>query len=445
MEDSKYSILYIDDEKDNLDVFEASFWKEYTVYLAISALEALEVLRTNQIHLIITDQKMPETTGIEFLEEVMIKYPDPNRIILTGYSDSETIIDAINIAKVFHFVNKPWKRDSLKQVMDNALENYQLKEENKQLLKDLKKSNGQLVDLNNDLEEKVKERTHELSQKNEVLAETLFQLKSMQSQLVQSERLSSLGMLSAAIGHEINNPLGLVVNGLDAIKTNLDSVLPLIDEAVVNDDFQLLKSKLEGVKFGERKKDLENIVDDVISGGHRLTSIINSLRSFSRSGANKLEYADIHEGLNSVLILLNSRIVDSSINIKTDYDTSIPKIPCISGPLNLVFMNLIVNAIDALNERFPSVMGEEKQIKVKTFEIENTVSISITDNGIGMSANVLQNIFEPFYTTKAIGKGIGLGMAIAKDIIDKHNGELLVDSYINEGTTFTIELPVQQE
>lgn len=154
MGDSNYKILYVDDEKDNLEVFESMFWRKYKIFLADSAEAGLEVLKNEEIHLILSDHRMPEITGVEFLEKVVSKYPEPLRILITGYGDYETVANAINKGKIFHFLTKPWNPPELENIISKALEVVRLKEENKLLLLSLQHSNKKLELLNKELEEK---------------------------------------------------------------------------------------------------------------------------------------------------------------------------------------------------------------------------------------------------------------------------------------------------
>jgi len=165
----KYRILYVDDEIDNLIIFKAAFRRYYDVFTATSAREGLEVLKKQDVQVLITDQRMPEITGVEFLENVIPDYPETIRMILTGFSDVEAIIQAINKGRVYQYITKPWDTDELKITIDNALESYRLKNENKQLIGDLKDANRQLEDYAMDLERKVEERTAEINHQKEII------------------------------------------------------------------------------------------------------------------------------------------------------------------------------------------------------------------------------------------------------------------------------------
>ena len=173
MSNSKFNILYVDDEVDNLEVFESNFWKDYNIFLAISAEKGFDILEKEDIDLVITDQRMPVVSGVEFLEKVAKEHPKPLRMILTGYSDLATIVDAVNKGKIYHFITKPWKKKGLQEIINRALEVVKLKQENNLLLLTLKLSNKKLEALNLELESQVLSRTKELEIKNQELSKML--------------------------------------------------------------------------------------------------------------------------------------------------------------------------------------------------------------------------------------------------------------------------------
>ncbi|MDH5604634.1 MAG: response regulator, partial [Cyclobacteriaceae bacterium] len=303
MKNEKFDILYVDDEQDNLDVFESTFWKDYNLHLANSGQEAIEILGKEKVQLIITDQRMPSMTGIEFLEKVIDQYPDPVRIILTGLSDVQTIMDSVNKGKVYHYITKPWRKEDIRHVINNAIETYKLKEENKLLLQKLQVSNEKLQYANQDLEEKVKKRTAELALKNEELAKALNNLKNTQSQLIHTEKLASLGLLSAAIGHEINNPLNYIQGAIEILNYNFQEIMPVLDAVgTIGEDqfsgkkFEILAGMIQKLDIDEKKKDIETIMRDMKAGTERTVNIVKSLRSYSRIDNDTFEEANIQEG-----------------------------------------------------------------------------------------------------------------------------------------------------
>tara|TARA_R110000868_G_scaffold1389_9_gene10727 strand:+ start:22 stop:1137 length:1116 start_codon:yes stop_codon:yes gene_type:complete len=280
-----------------------------------------------------------------------------------------------------------------------------------------------------------------IEEKNDKLNQLLNDLKETQQQLVMSEKMASLGQLTAGVAHEINNPINFVSANIKPLKEDLNDVLECLNlyESVIKECH--LEHKF--IKVNQYKKDssleislveIQELIKGIEEGAHRTTEIVKGLRNFSRLDQNLLKKADVNEGIASTLILLHSTLKDK-IEIKTQYGI-IPKIECFPGELNQVFMNITANAIQAIPQK-----GE---ILIKTWTENNTVKISIKDNGLGMSDQTLNKIFEPFFTTKDVGKGTGLGLSISYGIIKKHQGKIEVNSKINKGTEFKITLPINQ-
>jgi len=280
----------------------------------------------------------------------------------------------------------------------------------------------------------------ELVLSNEKLESILDELKQTQTQLVQSEKMASLGQLSAGIAHEINNPMNFVSVGTAILVRDVQDVLQLLNKyqklgknqksESVLDEINELQNQLD---IDVLKKGITETMVDIKLGLSRSAEIINGLRNFSRPDEEAKTLADIHEGLDSTLTLLQHELKNKVTVIK-GYDDSIEKIPCYASQLNQVFMNILRNAIDAINDK-----GE---IIIKTKRREANVEISIKDNGTGMSEEVKTKIFDPFFTTKEVGKGTGLGLAISYGIIEKHGGTIEVNSKEGQGSEFVITLPI---
>jgi signal transduction histidine kinase len=298
------------------------------------------------------------------------------------------------------------------------------------------------------LEEKVKRRTAEISQKNEQLnlqkeelRETLENLKQSQFHLIQSEKMASLGQLVAGIAHEINNPVTFISAGVDSLKTNLEEVNQVLDiyhritSDNVNEKLEEIEKLKDKIEYKKTTGEIINLIDSIKTGTERTTEIIKGLRSFSRLDEDILKVADIHENLNSTLILLRNKY-KGRIEVEKYYE-DIPQIECYPGQLNQVFMNILSNAIDAIEDK--------GIITIRTSKSNGSIQISIRDTGKGINENKKTKIFEPFFTTKEVGQGTGLGLSISHGIIEKHMGSIKVKSEVGKGSEFIISLPIKQE
>ncbi len=275
----------------------------------------------------------------------------------------------------------------------------------------------------------------------------LHHLHETQVQLVQNEKLSSLGQMVAGIAHEINNPINFVYGNLVHMNEYTQDLLGLLDlyaEQVPHPP-GIIEEAIAAIDLPFLQEDLSNILRSMKLGADRIREIVLSLRTFSRLDEAEYKEADIHSGLDSTLTILRHRLKPrpghSAIEIVRDYG-SIPKVECYPGQLNQVFMNILSNAIDALEE----TGTETKVIHIKTSLLErNWVSIRIQDNGPGITEVNQAKLFDPFFTTKELGKGTGLGLSISHNIItQKHDGLLRCHSTLGQGTEFVIEIPIRQ-
>ncbi|WP_338769812.1 two-component regulator propeller domain-containing protein [Bernardetia sp. ABR2-2B] len=322
-------------------------------------------------------------------------------------------------------------------------------------------------------EEIVKQKTQLQTQKEE-LQDTVQRLNQTQIHLVQSEKMASLGQLTAGIAHEINNPINFVYAGVDALQVTLDEFLELMtlyeeyERIEKQDESEVKKSKMKEkfdeilvlkkeIQFEELKEDLHQLVKDIRYGAHRTSEIVKGLRTFSRLDEVELRWADLHENIVATLVILRPQYKDH-IEIVRNFDSQISQIECFPGKLNQVFTNIIANAIQAIDEQREKREKEEKQSTKKDQIIISTQKLSkeesplkietakvlIQDTAGGMNEETRQKIFEPFFTTKGVGQGTGLGLSISFGLIEKHQGKLEVESTIGEGTTFLIYLPVER-
>ncbi|ERJ60998.1 sensor histidine kinase [Sphingobacterium paucimobilis] len=302
------------------------------------------------------------------------------------------------------------------------------------------------------LEQKVNERTRELTQSNESLQTTLTHLKDTQSQLVEAEKMASLGQLTAGVAHEINNPINFVTSNVAPLKRDIKMVWDTLDEIeriAFSEDLSV-KQKQEQIQAYKEELDIDYLkeeVDFLLKGMHdgasRTAEIVKSLRIFSRVDEDTLKYADINEGLESTLVILGS-IINEGMEVQKIYG-DIPEIECYAGKLNQVFLNILTNAIYAIDKKFGRNFGGILKIQTSIYEDPSFISILISDNGIGIPSHIKEKIFEPFFTTKDVGEGTGLGMSIAYNTIAKHEGRIVVESEEGQGTIFNLIIPIKQD
>ncbi|MEG4583016.1 ATP-binding protein [Microcoleus sp. MON1_C5] len=289
------------------------------------------------------------------------------------------------------------------------------------------------------------------------LETTLNELKKAQMQVIQSEKMSSLGQLVAGIAHEINNPVNFIhgnLTHLDEYTQNLLRMIELYQQRHPSNDPDV-QAMAEEIDLEFVTEDIQKIVSSMKVGTERIRGIVVSLRNFSRMDEADFKDVDIHEGIESTLLILQHRIKDRSdrraVVVIKDYG-KLPKVECFPGQLNQVFMNILVNALDALEDMntkrsYQELKDTPPQITIRTSAIDNQwVEVAIADNGMGMPDPVKQRIFDPFFTTKPIGKGTGLGMSISYHIItEKHRGKIKCFSTPGSGTKFVIEIPIRQQ
>ncbi|MEM6452621.1 MAG: DAHL domain-containing protein [Cyanobacteria bacterium P01_D01_bin.105] len=303
-----------------------------------------------------------------------------------------------------------------------------------------------------------------VNEKTQALKETIAQLKRSQVQLIQAEKMSGLGQLSAGIAHEINNPISFIYGNINANTSYSQDCLKLISlyEKHYPEPTEEIKEFTEEIEFDFLKQDWKNLLKSMKTGTQRVKDIVESLRNFSRLDEAEYKTVDLHEGLDSSLLLLNHRLASITPTIKIiKHYGQLPPMLCHASAINQVFINLLGNAIDALQEdslkenalkenAVEENMPEEKAltteatITVTTYTEANYAIIKITDNGIGISNDDQKKIFDPFFTTKPIGEGTGLGLTVSyQTIVEGHHGHLIVASIPGEHTTFQIELPIE--
>jgi signal transduction histidine kinase len=288
------------------------------------------------------------------------------------------------------------------------------------------------------LERKVSERTA-------ALQKALDELKAAQSQVIQSEKMASLGTLTAGIAHEINNPINFVSANVLPLRDNINELTGLIQDykGLNESNYETELVRLAEV---EKEMDLEytlietkQLIDGIEEGAKRTHTIVQGLTSFSRGDSGKKSKADINRGIRSTVSVLKSRL--NNVNLITNLDKNLPLVSCQVGKINQVVLNLMNNALDALEEK-NGINRKASKLTVETIGLGDSVQIIIGDNANGIEKELQPKIMEPFYTTKPVGKGTGLGLSISYSIIEDHGGAIELDSEEGVGTKFIITLPL---
>ncbi len=282
----------------------------------------------------------------------------------------------------------------------------------------------------------------ELEKQKAELNQMLNHLTQAQTQLVQSEKMASLGQVTAGVAHELNNPLNFISSSVKPLRRNMEDLISIlekydavIEEKGLRNDFIEAEDKKQDVEYALLLKETKELLEGVNEGASRSQHIVKGLRTFSRMDENEFKSVNIHEGIDSTLLLLSNKLKDR-ITVHKAYG-SIPPVEGLPGKLNQVFMNILTNGIMAIRG--------EGELFIQTVRRDDKVRVSIRDTGEGMSDETREHIFEPFFTTRAVGQGTGLGLSISYSIIEEHHGTIEVDSAPGKGTEFVITLPISRD
>ena len=301
------------------------------------------------------------------------------------------------------------------------------------------------------LEERVKKRTFELEEINSTMQGTLNELQSAQQQLIQSEKLASIGQLTAGIAHELNNPINFVSSSAQSLRRDFEDLNAIVeavkslpaDDPNLESRIQDIHALLGQLDIEFTQQEIEELLNGIEDGANRTSEIVRGLRIFSRMDGDNFMQADINELMNSTLVVLRSNLRTQS-QVTADLAEDLPEFSCQPGRLNQVFMNIITNAAQAAEST--DLTLEEREVVVSTLRVESIgqswIEVRIKDNGVGMDDAVKAQIFDPFFTTKPVGEGTGLGLSIVMGILRDHNAEVDVQSEVGLGTEFIIRFPI---
>ena len=431
------TILVIDDSTFNQQFLKFLLENEqYKILIGIDYESGINIVRNHQVDLILLDIMLPKIDGFEIcrLFKLDSKTQDIPIIFMTALSHKEEKVKGLSLGAV-DYITKPFQQEEVIARIQVHLK--------------LRRLNLELDRQKQQLEQRVEERTSELSQ-------ALEELKKTQLQLVQREKISLLGQLVTGVAHEVNNPLGFISNNLhyaNQYVQDLMNIVQLYQKQFPNPGNEILE-KIEESDLDHTLEDLPKLISSMKLGADRIHGIMQSLRNFSRSDRNQKKVVDIHDGLETTLMILQHRLQPRRkrpiIQVIKEYG-NLPEVECYPGQLNQVFMNLLANAIDALEEGVGYrewVIGKNQfitpEIKISTSVNNEQVTIRFTDNGQGMSESVQSKIFNSCFTTKPESKGTGLGLLISYQIIvDQHGGELNCVSALGKGTELILKIPVR--
>lgn len=419
------TILVVDDNSENIELLaDLLSGVGYQVAIAKSGKAALECLEFLQPDLILLDVMMPEIDGFETCRQIKsnLAKRDIPIIFMTALSDSVNKVKGLSMGAV-DYITKPIEYE---ETLVRIRIQLQVRDSQKQLEK----------------------QTLELS-------EALEQLKKAQVQMVQNEKMSSLGQLVAGIAHEINNPVNFIHANLIPAEEYMRTLINFVElyQECYPQPHPKIQEWIEKVEMSYLQEDFPKLINSLKQGSERIRQIILSLRNFSRLDEAELKLVNIQDGIDNTLMLLQHRLRANShrpsIQVIKEYG-ELPVVECYPSELNQVFMNILSNAIDILEERarqlsVAEINANPSRITIRTQLLSNrAIAIYISDNGLGIDKNLGSKLFEPFFTTKPIGKGSGLGLSISYQIITKkHGGKISYNSEPGQGTEFAIEIPLK--
>ena len=442
------TVMVIDDEPAITSLLKRSLeQRDYQVLECNYPDQVISLLEEDMVEVVMIDLYMHQLSGFELIEMIRKRWPAFPIIAISGSGIIADVVRAMRLG-AWNFIEKPISNfDDVSEIIQSA------RVRSREMLEKIR-SEEQCLQQREFLEVAVAERSAALRKANEELQLAMTKLQNSHSQMVQQEKLASIGNLAAGIAHELNTPVGFVYSNFNSIKEYILKFKILIEKyrqfhrglagldglsAAEIDDLEQLE---ESMQLDFILEDLDELFDETEDGFERITSIVTKLREFSRvDQRDETAPSNLNQAIETTLVVARNEYKYAA-DVSTVLDPELPEITCHVGQVNQVLLNIIVNAAQAIKEQ---ERQEKGSIEISTGATTEYVWCRIKDDGPGIKPENLKKVFDPFFTTKPVGKGTGLGMNIAHDIIvNKHRGELLVESEPGQGTTFTVKLPRQK-
>ena len=397
-----YRLLAVDDEPLALNLIQRAFAPatDVQLHIATSPLKAIEVAQSEDLDLVLTDQRMPDMTGLALLARLREIQPRAQRILLTAHPDMDVALQAINDNLVYRFVLKPWDLDDMRVSIRRALEAKRIVDEHDRLT---------------------------------------AQLKAQFDELVRAERLATLGRLSASIGHELANAATPLLLHVDLLADEFSRQAAAVRAALSAVESGFRPEALDALASELRKarppapEQYNDTLDSLRAAGLQLQALIDSMKRMARDAPEPVPY-DVNQAVLSAVQLLGHRF-KSGIRLERELNP-VPAVRCRGSEIAQVLVNLLGNAADSVER------CQVRHVRVRTWAANGTVNVEVSDTGAGIDPDVRSRLFQPFVTTKAAGRGTGLGLSICKNIVESHGGAIAVESEPGKGARFTVALPV---
>ena len=413
---SRPGVLIVDDQLTNIEVLGAALARDYEISFATGGAEGIELAMRYPPDLILLDVMMPGMDGFETCRQVRAS-PQLRDIPVIFISALEDVSDKV---KAFQsggsdYVTKPFQTE---EVLARVSTHVALYRTQRNLYQREETLRGNLAEL---------EEAH-------------TKLKEMGSQLLQSEKLASIGQLAAGVAHEINNPIGFVNSNLGTLKLYVEKMLMALsayeerEKEMTTEAQTVLAALKQQIDLAYMREDVGNLLSESMDGLQRVKRIVQDLKDFSHVDESEKQLANLEQGLDSTLNVVWNELKYKAEVVKEYAD--IPKIPCMPAQLNQVFLNLLMNAAQAIEDH--------GKITIRTGQAGENVWVEVEDTGKGIKPEHLERIFDPFFTTKPVGTGTGLGLSLSYGIVQKHGGRLEVKSEVGKGTIFRVLLPLHE-